>query len=58
MTFFLCILQRMTALIGWSGTTDFKEDWVYDQAAQTYALDEAMAEKLRKNNPQVSLYFT
>jgi len=46
------ISQRMTALIGWGATTDFKENWVYDQAAETYALDPAMAEKLRRNNPQ------
>ncbi|GBG70565.1 hypothetical protein CBR_g6691 [Chara braunii] len=46
------ISQRMTALLGWSGTTDFKEKWVYDQAADTYALDEEMAAKLRKSNPQ------
>ena len=46
------ISQRMTALIGWGGTTDFKEDWVYDQAADTYALDAAMAEKLRLANPE------
>lgn len=25
------ISQRMTALVGWGGTADFKEDWVYDQ---------------------------
>jgi magnesium chelatase subunit H len=25
------ISQRMTALIGWSGTTKFHENWVYDQ---------------------------
>ncbi|MBF2034774.1 MAG: magnesium chelatase subunit H [Leptolyngbyaceae cyanobacterium T60_A2020_046] len=46
------ISQRMTALIGWAGTTDFKESWVYDQAADTYALDEAMAQKLRDANPE------
>lgn len=46
------ISQRMTALIGWGATTDFKENWVYDQAAERYALDQEMAEKLRKNNPQ------
>ena len=28
------ISQRMTALIGWSGTTGFQEKWVYDGAAQ------------------------
>jgi magnesium chelatase subunit H len=46
------ISQRMTALIGWGGTADFKDDWVYDQAAETYALDAEMAEKLRKANPE------
>jgi magnesium chelatase subunit H len=29
------ISQRMTALIGWSGTVDFQDAWVYDQAANT-----------------------
>jgi magnesium chelatase subunit H len=46
------ISQRMTALMGWAGTADFKDNWVYDQAAQTYALDPEMAEKLRKANPE------
>jgi magnesium chelatase subunit H len=46
------ISQRMTALIGWGGTADFKDDWVYDQAADTYALDPEMADKLRKANPE------
>ncbi|MDJ0509406.1 MAG: magnesium chelatase subunit H [Crocosphaera sp.] len=46
------VSQRMTALIGWGGTADFQDNWVYDQAAQTYALDPEMAEKLRKANPE------
>lgn len=46
------ISQRMTALIGWGGTADFTDDWVYDQAADTYALDEEMAKKLRDANPE------
>ncbi|WP_442946886.1 cobaltochelatase subunit CobN [Nostoc sp. CMAA1605] len=46
------ISQRMTALIGWGGTADFQDNWVYDQAADTYALDPEMAEKLRKANPE------
>jgi magnesium chelatase subunit H len=46
------ISQRMTALLGWAGTADFKENWVYDQAADTYALDAEMAERLRKANPE------
>lgn len=42
----------MTAMVGWGATTNFMEDWTWDQAAETYALDPAMADKLRKNNPQ------
>ena len=46
------ISQRMTALIGWGGTAKFADDWVYDQAAETYALDVEMAQKLRQANPE------
>jgi magnesium chelatase subunit H len=46
------ISQRMTALIGWGGTADFTDDWVYDQAADTYAFNEEMANKLRDSNPE------
>ena len=46
------ISQRMTALIGWGGTADFTDDWVYDQAADTYAFDAEMADRLRKSNPE------
>ena len=46
------ISQRMTALLGWGGTANFKDDWVYDQAVDTYALDAEMAKKLRDANPE------
>ncbi|GIM01458.1 hypothetical protein Vretimale_6174, partial [Volvox reticuliferus] len=46
------ISTRMTALVGWGATTDFREGWVWDQAAETYVEDKEMAETLRKNNPQ------
>jgi magnesium chelatase subunit H len=42
----------MTALVGWGGTTDFTDDWVYDQAADTYALDTDMAKRLQSANPE------
>ena len=42
------ISQRMTALIGWGGTCGFRDPWVYDQAANTYAFDAAMAQRLRE----------
>lgn len=46
------ISQRMTALIGWGGTSGFNDPWVYDQAADTYAFDAAMARRLREANPE------
>ncbi|MBD2040358.1 magnesium chelatase subunit H [Microcoleus sp. FACHB-672] len=46
------ISQRMTALIGWAGTADFTDSWVYNQAADTYAFDPEMANKLREANPE------
>jgi magnesium chelatase subunit H len=46
------ISQRMTALIGWAGTTDFQDHWIYDQASATYAFDSDMAQKLRQANPE------
>ena len=47
------ISQRMTAMVGWGATTDFAEDWSWDEAASTYAFDPEMAETLRQANPQV-----
>ena len=47
------ISQRMTAMVGWGATTDFAEDWSWDEAASTYALDPEMAETLKRANPQV-----
>ena len=46
------ISQRMTALIGWGATAQFQDNWVYEQAADTYAFDGEMAEKLRTSNPE------
>ena len=40
------ISQRMTAMVGWAGTAEFREQWVFDGAAETYALDPEMAKKL------------
>ncbi|MGB5900136.1 MAG: magnesium chelatase subunit H [Geitlerinemataceae cyanobacterium] len=46
------ISQRMTALMGWGGTVNFQDSWVYDGAAETYALDAEMAKKLQAANPE------
>jgi len=45
-------VQAMAAQGSGGATASFKEDWVWDQAAATYALDPEMAATLRKNNPQ------
>lgn len=45
------ISQRMTAMIGWSATADV-DNFVFDQAADRYALDEEVARKLQKSNPE------
>ncbi|CAK9063462.1 unnamed protein product [Durusdinium trenchii] len=46
------VSQRMTALLGWGGTTRFAEDWVWDQSAARYVLDEDMARRLKESNPE------
>jgi cobalamin biosynthesis Mg chelatase CobN len=46
------ISQRMTALVGWSSTAGFQDQWVYDGAVERYVLDEKMAQKLMDNNPE------
>jgi magnesium chelatase subunit H len=45
------ISQRMTAMIGWSATAQV-DNFVYDQAAERYALDENVAQQLQRNNPE------
>ncbi|GBF96914.1 protoporphyrin IX magnesium chelatase [Raphidocelis subcapitata] len=46
------ISTRMTALLGWGATTGYQDQWTWDQASATYALDPEMAAKLRAANPQ------
>jgi magnesium chelatase subunit H len=45
------ISQRMTAMIGWSATAEV-DNFVFDQAAERYALDEAVAKQLQRSNPE------
>jgi len=46
------VSQRMTAMIGWGATTKFQEQWVFDQSAETYALDPEMSKRLMEANPE------
>lgn len=41
-----------TQQVGWSGTTEFRDQWVFNEAAETYALDAEMAKKLADSNPE------
>jgi len=46
------VSQRMTAMIGWSATTGEVDNFVFDQAAERYALDGEVARKLQEINPE------
>jgi magnesium chelatase subunit H len=45
------ISQRMTAMIGWSATAEI-DNFVFDQAAERYALDADVAKQLQRANPE------
>lgn len=45
------VSQRMTAVVGWAATADV-DNFVFDQAAERYALDDEVAKKLQKANPE------
>lgn len=45
------ISQRMTAMVGWAATAEV-DNFVFDQAAERYALDEEIAAQLQKSNPE------
>lgn len=45
------IEHQVTNTFGWSATADAVDDWVYDQMAETFVLDEAMLARLRSLNP-------
>jgi magnesium chelatase subunit H len=45
------IEHHVTNTFGWSATADAVEDWVYDEVAATFVLDEQMLDRLRSLNP-------
>ena len=45
------ISQRMTAMVGWAATTEV-DNFIFDQAAERYALDKEVASQLQKSNPE------
>jgi len=48
------IASRFTYMLGWSATTDAVDHWVYDQAAATFVLDDAMRQRLEAANPEAA----
>jgi magnesium chelatase subunit H len=45
------IEHHVTNTFGWSATADAVDDWIYDEVAATYVLDEKMLDRLRSLNP-------
>ncbi len=45
------ISNRFTYMLGWDAVTSAVDDWVWNDAAQTFALDDKMRERLQKLNP-------
>ncbi len=46
------ISNRFTYMLGWDAVSKSVDDWVYEKAAETYAFDPKMREKLSKANPE------
>ena len=43
--------KRFGRLFGWEASTQEVDDWIFDEAAQRFALDEEMREWFEENNP-------
>ena len=48
------IANRFTYMLGWSATTSAVDNWVYDQAAATFVLDDTMRQRLEAANPEAA----
>ncbi|KAA6231962.1 magnesium chelatase subunit H [Chlorobium phaeovibrioides] len=46
------ISNRFTYMLGWDAVTKGVDDWVYKEAAETYAFDPKMRDRLMKANPK------
>ena len=45
------ISHMMDVALGWDATAEVMEDWMYEQMAQAYVLDEKVKEWMKKVNP-------
>jgi magnesium chelatase subunit H len=41
-------------MLGWSATTEAVDNWVYDEAANTFVLDDTMRQRLEAANPEAT----
>jgi magnesium chelatase subunit H len=48
------IEHHVTNTFGWSATADAVDDWIYDEIARTFVLEESMLERLRSLNPHAT----
>ncbi len=48
------IEHHVTNTFGWSAAADAVDDWVYDDIAKTYVLEDSMLERLRSLNPDAT----
>jgi magnesium chelatase subunit H len=48
------IEHHVSNTFGWSATAGAVEDWIYDEIAGTYLLDNSMLERLRSANPDAT----
>ncbi len=46
--------NRFTYLLGWSATTAQVDGWIFDQAAETFVLDDVMRARLETANPRAA----
>lgn len=46
------VSQRFTALLGWAGTTNFGEEYVFAQAAERYVMNSDVSAQLQSANPE------
>ncbi len=45
------MMKRIVNMFGWEATTDSVKDWIFDEIAKKYVLNEEMREWFMKNNP-------
>ncbi len=45
------MMKRIVNMFGWEATADAVKDWIFEEVAEKYVLDEKMGEWFKENNP-------